>query len=223
MFDIRRLEDINIDEVKFKSQYYNYFINGEIDKAHQLIEENQDLKFKVINSENLNKIIEHILQLENNYFNEVEDVLSEHLKTYQININDLIYLRTYDSKYQYEINNFVLYNGEIYYCFKKPSIGTLPTNTTYWIYLGLRGEPSYPSLGVNYQGNWSSSKTYNKYDMVVYQNQLFVAKEQNSNKNPAISTEWSLQMYVKEQGIFVSEEKPPNIQQGNIWIEILKE
>lgn len=115
------------------------------------------------------------------------------------------------------------YNDEIYYCFKRPPIGTLPTNETYWIYLGLHGEDSRIGLGVKYQGNWSSSKTYNKYDMVVYSNQLFVAKESNSNKIPTISTEWSLQMSVEEQGIFVSGEEPPNIKQGNIWIQILKE
>lgn len=221
MFDIRRLEDININEVTLKQQYYNSFINGNIDDAHNLIDNNPELKFKVINAENLNKLIEHILDLERNYFNGVENVLESHLTKYQIDINDLIYLKNYSSSYQYEVNNFVLYNDEIYYCFKKPPIGTIPTNKTYWIYLGLKGEDSYPSLGVKYQGNWSSSKNYNKYDMVVYQNQLFVAKEDNSNKIPSVSTEWSLQMAVEEQGIFVSEEEPPNIQHGNIWIQIL--
>ena len=221
MFDIRRLEDINIDEITFKQQYYSLFINGNIEDAKKLIEDNEELKFKVINAENLNKIIEHILYLENNYFNGVEDILENHLEKYQIDINDLIYLRDYNSKTQYEVNNFVSYNDEIYYCFKRPSIGTLPTNETYWIYLGLHGEDSRIGLGVKYQGNWSSSKTYNKYDMVVYSNQLFVAKENNLNKIPTISTEWSLQMAVEEQGIFVSEEEPPNIQHGNIWIQIL--
>lgn len=223
MFDIRRLEDININEVILKQQYYNSFINGNIEQAQQLINNNPELKFKVLNAENLNKIIEHILQLENNYFNGVEDVLENHLTKYQIDINDLIYLRDYNSEEQYEINNFVSYNNDIYYCFKKPPIGTLPTDENYWIYLGLHGEDSRIPLGVKYQGNWNGSKIYNKYDMVVYQNQLFVAKENNSNKIPTISTEWSLQMSVEEQGIFVSEEEPPTIKQGNIWVQILKE
>lgn len=222
MFDIRRLEDININEVTLKQQYYNSFINGNIDDAHKLIEDNPNLKFKVINAENLNKIVEHILSLENNYFEGVENVLENHLSKYQIDINDLIYLREYNSNTQYEINNFVSYNNEIYYCFKTPpNKGVLPTNTKYWIYLGLHGEDSRISLGVKYQGNWNSSKIYNQYDMVVYQNQLFVAKENNSNKIPTISTEWSLQMSVEEQGIFVSEEEPPTIKQGNIWVQIL--
>lgn len=221
MFDIRKLEDINLNEVTLKQKYYDYFINGEIDKAHQLLEDNPDLKFKVIIEENLNKIVEHILQLENNYFTGVEDVLENHLNNYQIDINDLIYLREYKSDVQYEKNNFVSYNEEIYYCFKKPPIGTLPTNNNYWIYLGLKGDNSRISLGVKYQGNWSSAINYKKYDMVVYQNQLFVANSDNLNKIPTISTEWSLQMAVKEQGIFVSEQEPPNIQQGNVWIQIL--
>lgn len=221
MFDIRRLEDININEVTLKQQYYNYFINENIEQAHQLINDNPDLKFKVINAENLNKIVEHILSLENNYFSGVENVLEKHLEKYQIDINDLIYLREYNIETQYEINNFVSYSYEIYYCFKRPPVGTLPTDTSYWIYLGLHGDNSRVSLGVKYQGNWSSSKTYNKYDMVVYQNQLFVAKENNSGENPITSDKWSLQMSVEEQGIFVSEEEPPTIKQGNVWIQIL--
>lgn len=222
MFDIRRLEDININEVTLKQQYYNSFINGNIDDAHRLIEDNPNLKFKVINAENLNKIVEHILSLENNYFEGVENVLENHLSKYQIDINDLIYLREYNSNTQYEINNFVSYNNEIYYCFKTPpNKGVLPTDTKYWIYLGLHGEDSRISLGVKYQGNWNSSKIYNQYDMIVYQNQLFVAKEKNSGENPILSNKWSLQMAVEEQGIFVSEEEPPNIQHGNIWIQIL--
>lgn len=222
MFDIRRLEDININEVTLKQQYYNSFINGNIDDAHKLIEDNPNLKFKVINAENLNKIVEHILSLENNYFEGVENVLENHLSKYQIDINDLIYLREYNSNTQYEINNFVSYNNEIYYCFKTPpNKGVLPTDTKYWIYLGLHGEDSRISLGVKYQGNWNSSKIYNQFDMIVYQNQLFVAKEKNSGENPISSNKWSLQMAVEEQGIFVSEEEPPNIQHGNIWIQIL--
>lgn len=221
MFDIRRLEDINIDEITFKQQYYSLFINGNIEEAKKLIEDNEELKFKVINAENLNKIIEHILYLENNYFNGVEDILENHLEKYQIDINDLIYLRDYNSETQYEINNFVSYEDEIYYCFKRPQVGILPTDENYWIYLGLHGEDSRISLGVKYQGNWSSAINYKKYDMVVYQNQLFVAKSDNLNKIPTVSTEWSLQMAVEEQGIFVSEEEPPNIQHGNVWIQIL--
>lgn len=221
MFNIRRLEDININEVILKQQYYNSFINGNIEQAHKLIEDNKDLKFKVINAENLNKIVEHILSLENNYFNGVENILENHLEKYQIDINDLIYLRDYNSKTQYEINNFVSYSYEIYYCFKRPPVGTLPTDTSYWIYLGLHGDDSRVSLGVKYQGNWNNSKTYNKYNMVVYQNQLFVAKENNSGENPITSDKWSLQMSVEEQGIFVSKEEPPTIKPGNIWIQIL--
>lgn len=223
MFDIRKLEDINLNEVTFRQQYYDYFVNGNIDQAHQLIEDNQDLKFKVINAENLNKIVEHILSLENGYFDNVDNILDNHLSKYQIDINDLIYLKEYNETYQYEINNFCIYNNDIYYCFKRPPIGTLPTESTYWLYLGLKGEDARISLGVKYQGNWNSSKIYNKYDMVVYQNQLFVAKENNSGENPISSEKWSLQMYVEEQGIFVSEEEPPNIKQSNIWIQILKE
>lgn len=221
IFDIRKLQDISIEEIQLKEKYYKFFIDGDIDNAKKIIEENDNLKSKVLNSENLNKIIDNILLLENKYFDGVENKLNNHLNSYQININNLIYLNNYNSNEQYDVNNFVLYNDEIYYCYKKPNIGTLPTNNNYFIYLGLHGEKARNPLGVKYQGAWSSSKSYNKYDMVVYQNQLFVAEQSNRNKNPSSSIEWSLQMKVEEQAIFISDVEPSSIKYGNIWIEIL--
>lgn len=222
MIQIRKLQDINIGEVKLKEKYYNEFINGNINEANKIINNNPELKFKVINSENLNALINGIMMLENNYYNNVDNILNDHLTKYQFDIDELIYLKEYKQNEQYEINNFVSYNGDIYYCKLKPNIGTLPTDTTYWIKLGLKGEDGLVSLGVVYKGNWSSAISYNKYDAIVYQNNMYVAKKDNFNANPISDTlSWSLQMHVEEQGIYVSNIAPPNIKQGNIWIQII--
>lgn len=222
MIQLRKLEDINIEEVKLKEQYYNDFINGNIDKAQKTILDNPSLKFKVLNAENLNALLNGIMLLENGYYDNVDKKLDNHLKDYQIKIDELIYLNDYKPSEKYEINNFVLYNKEIYYCKLNPPIGTLPTNTVYWIKLGLKGENGEPSLGISYKGNWNSGISYKKYDAIIYQNKLYVAKKNNSNSNPiSDTTAWSLQMQVEEQGIYVSDTEPPNIKEGNIWIQIL--
>lgn len=221
--NIRLLQDINLEDVQLKSDYYNYFINGNIDSAHQIIENNPQLKFKVLNAENLNKLIEYIIKLEDNYYSNVEKVFLNHIENYQISIDELIYLKDFDEQIQYEVNNFVLYNEEIYYCIKTPIVGILPTNSEYWLYLGLKGDESYPSLGVNYKGNWNSFTNYSKYDAVVYQNNLYVSiNNENLNNIPSDSAEnWSNQMKIQNQGIIISEMEPVGLNQGNIWIQII--
>lgn len=220
MFDIRRLEDINLNEVILKQDYYNYFLNNNIDEAKQLIKKNPQLNNKVLNAENLNKIVKYIMNLENNCYNNIDNVLKNHISDYQIEIDDLIYLQKYNNSKQYEINNFVSYNNEIYFCIKRPNIGTSPTNNLYWLYLGLRGEKADYDLGVNYKGNWTNIN-YNKFDMVSFENKLYVAKRANINKQPNInSNDWSLQVSLKSSKITISREKP--LQEKNeIWIQIL--
>ena len=209
MINIRKLQDINLDDIILKQNYYDEFISGNIDVAHTIIEDNPELKTKVLSQENLNNLINGILTLELQSNNDINIKLENLLNIFNLKVDELIFLNDYKQDYQYNINNFVIYNNEIYFCYKKPPIGTNPTKNSYWIYLGLRGNPSPNKLGIMYQGFWSSSKGYNKYDMVIYNNNMFIAKRNNINKIPLTNKEdWFLGMKVTNQNIYVSKEEP---------------
>ena len=218
---MNRIQDINLDDLDLKQQYYSLFLSGDIDGAKQLVSKNIGLTKKVLNATNLNNLINGLLEVENLFYTNVTDVLSDQLSKYQVSIDDLIYLSTYSPTTQYKLNNFVLYNDDIYYCFATPPIGTLPTNTTYWIYLGLKGIKGSPSLGVKYIGKWDKLVTYNEYDMVVSNNKMYVSKQQNINKNPLTdTTNWFLAMTSKPQGFFISPTEPTDIKVGQIWVKL---
>lgn len=222
MFQLYRLQDIHIDDVDLKAQYYSLFLSGDIDDANTLVSANSQLESKVINANMLNKIVDAIMSLEGYYDDGVTQYLANLTNQYQLSIDELIYTSTYNGASQYEINNIVMYNDELYYCYVRPTIGTLPTNTSYWLYLGLKGDKGNPDLGVDYKGNWSSVGNYVEYDMVVYDRLIYVAKTNSVNKIPKDNpTEWMVAMDIMKQGIYVSTSGAVGLSLGDIWLYIV--
>lgn len=222
MFDILKLQDLRLENAQLRQDYYNYFISGDIASALQILSDNPSLASQVMNAENLNQYVSAILELENLYDTNATKFLASGVSTYQLNIDNLIYIQNFSATVQYTVNNFVLYNNDIYYCYNTPTIGTLPTNTAYWKFLGLSGEDGVPSLNVNYQGAWNSAQTYTQKDMVVYQNNLYVAIGTSINKNPVTSPQdWYLAVTMIKAKIYVSKEEPPNLGVGDIWVRII--
>lgn len=217
--DLNKLQDIQLNEIDLRSQYYNYFLNGDIVNSTKVITDNPQLNSKVLNSSNLNKLIEGILSLEQEYYDNIDNVLQNDLNSFNISIDDLVYLSEWNVDTLYDKNNFVIYENEIYYAYKDNK-GILPTNQTYWIYLGLRGQSAFPSLGVNYIGQWGETISYKQYDMVAYNNRIYVAISDNVGIEPTDNTKWFLAMEQTLQGIFVSKTEPINIQIGQIWIKL---
>lgn len=111
----------------------------------------------------------------------------------------------YSSTKTYRKNAIVLYNNDkkTYIAKQDVPTGTLPTNTTYWLGLELEGEQGNPWWGVAYQGDWSSSKSYAKYDMVRYMDgrvaKFYVALQPISAGQPL--TNWFLAITMYESTI----------------------
>ena len=73
--------------------------------------------------------------------------------------------------------------GEIYFCIQD-SLNELPTNTDYWVKVGLRGQTGEYDLGVTYRGYWDYYAEYRKYDLISYNNNLYVARRNNIHAQP---------------------------------------
>ncbi|MEG1709597.1 MAG: hypothetical protein RR285_12925 [Acinetobacter sp.] len=222
MFNFRILQDLNLENAGLRQQYYSYFLSGNYASAFQLLVDHPEINSQVLKKENLNALVDAILVLENYYKTGVTDFLSAQLNKFQINIDDLIYIGNYNPVTQYEINNFVVLNGDLYYCFKMPPIGTSPTNVTYWIFLGLKGETGASSLNVKYQGEYLPTTNYVTKDMVVYDGDLYVSRRASVGKNPSTSPlDWLLAINVIPQVIYVSATPDPNWTDGVIWVKLL--
>jgi len=71
------------------------------------------------------------------------------------------------------------------------TIGTLPTDDTYWIPLTLRGAQGASGTGLSPRGGWSSIIQYYTDDCVAYNNALWQAKRDNLNAVPQdVSDDW---------------------------------
>lgn len=222
MLQLYRIQDIQLEDLALKSDYYNRVFNGDINGAKSLIKASPQLEGKVLDSNILNKYVDSILYLESLYYENVEDVLNLKDTEFNMSIDELIYMTIYNPFGKYEKNNFVSYNDEIYYCLKDPLIGTSPDNSEYWLYLGLKGEKAYPLMGINYRGEYDPEKIYYKFDMVMYEQNLYVAKKVTI-LNTGVKDEefWYLAVKTGGQGIFVSETEPLKMIVGQLWLKII--
>lgn len=221
MFQIYRLQDIQVDDVALKTEYYTKFLNGDISGAQAIYNANPQLKTKVLEQNMLNSLLNGILGLEGLYDTDVTQFLSDELNRFQININELIYMDDYSPTIQYEVNNFVLYNNSVYYCFNMPPIGTVPTNVTYWLNLDLKGVKGDETLSVVYKGGWLPAIDYKKFDMVVYNNNLYVARVDNKAISPTVNATWLLAVEMMPIPIIVSAVDPV-LTEGSIWLRLIE-
>lgn len=215
-----RLQDIQLGDLTLKQDYYNEFFNGNITTAKAIVENNPQLASKVLSASNLNNIVNGILELENDYYDETEVKFNELSATFQLSIDELIYMTPFSLTAQYEINNFVTYGDYLCYCKVKPPIGTLPTDTNYWINLYLKGNKGDPSLGVNYAGAWSSLTNYAVKDMVTYNGIVYIANTANSGEIPSSSLLWTEGASIQNQGIYVSTTIPTYASVADVYMAL---
>lgn len=177
MKNIRRLQDIQIGNTELIETYRENFDNERIEEAQSIINTNV-LKSYVLQAEWMNDVKTQIEELEEYKVTKCDNLFDNKTEEFQFNINEFIYINQYSSSKQYYKNNFVTYNNEIYFCIQN-SLNKTPTNTNYWVRIGLRGEKGAYSLGVTYRGFWNKSATYYKYDLVTYKNNLYIARKNN--------------------------------------------
>lgn len=185
MKNIRRLQDVQINDVDIVETYRETFNNVSIEEAHNLI--NTDtLKSYVLQSEWMNDLKTKIEELEEYKVTKGDSVLINKAEEFQFNIDEFVDIGEYNSSTQYYKNNFVSYNEEIYFCIQD-SLNNNPTNTNYWLKIGLRGEKGQYDMGVVWRGIWDYSTEYYKYDLVSYNNNLYIAKRNNIHSDPTSS------------------------------------
>lgn len=190
-----KYQNLHLADLSLFQQYRTLFKTN-ILSAHQLLS-NSALETKQIKAADINELTSDISTIENYYNTNIPIYLTTLLTTFKNNVNNLIYRGVYDSSTTYYLNNIVSYQNNLYYCKTASPSGTIsgrvPTNTYYWLYLGLQGVQGYPTLGVSLRGVWNSTTTYNEKDVVAYSNRLYVAASSSTNQIPVSSSEyWDL-------------------------------
>lgn len=183
-FDLKT--DVSSSVYSDWKQFNTYIANGQFADATILLQSNAELQKCIIDSSYINKLSKTI--------EEVQDLFLNNIQTY---IHETVIDKgEWDSITKYSKYNFVTYEidniVQTYECIRDDTpIGTLPTNTTYWIPRVIRGEKGETGLGLTPKGNWNSSTQYYKNDLVSYNNVLWAANEDNIGLYPNdSSTVW---------------------------------
>lgn len=156
-----------------------------------------------------------------NYFNtNVNLFFVNSVMSYSELINEFINKGNYNNTVVYKPYNFVIYNDEIYMCYKEAPAGTLPTVEEYWVYIGLKGEKGVEGVDVQLKYNWNPAITYQPNDLVVSNNNIYVALKENTNINPIYDNDsWAL-FLMGDTGFISVGTTPPSMPSNNkLWIQ----
>lgn len=214
-------QDIQVPDITLQKQLQQYFKEGQYEQVLSILTNNEtQLQGKAFVANVLNVITAGVSTLESNYYDNVPLFLSNLSNQYSVLINNFINKKNWNNSIQYTLFNFVVYNNEVYLCISQPPVGTVPTNTNYWLYLGLRGEQGAPGIDVNMRYTWNSANTYSPNDLVVYGTNIYVALVQNTGVTPGTDDNtWGIFLVSTPGQIYVGTTAPAYPVQNMVWFE----
>lgn len=221
LFSWLKYQDIQIPDVTLRSQFESLMNAGSYSQALTLLSNNRtQLSGKAWIGDTINTIANGILAVENLYGDNVIKYLSDLAISLQSLVDNYRNMNDWVSTRDYKAMNFVAYDEIMYMALKDVPAGTPTQNTNYWLRVGLRGEQGAAGVNVRQQYDYSSSKSYNVNDIVVYQGQLYVAKVASTGVVPTDSNRWLIYERVVKGDIYVSNTAPTtNLIEGKIWFK----
>lgn len=227
---MQRFQDIQISDNLLKSQFFNYFLNGDYQMAFDLISHNSQLDSKAFVANFINEIAEVLYATEDSVDTATLGKLRELSLDFNEIINQFLNRYDYDSTATYELYNFVIYNNEVYmYINNIPSTGNIPTNTTYWLKIGLRGEKGAGGCSqLQMKFYWQEGIAYQPFDLVItipqgttHTGDMWVAKVANINQYPTEdSVYWEKFVEASNGFIYSSKTQPVDRYIGQIWLDM---
>ena len=218
--------DILASDGDLVKQYQIAMQNGDMATANTVLQQIPAYRQKLLTAQDLNKFIDAIVAMERFYKTDIIPYTNEKQAEWQSIINQFTYLGAYNTETQYKTNNYVSFITndveQLYIALSDPPVGTIPTNTTYWRILSLRGPRGLSGSGLSFAGDWNSATTYIVDDCVAYDNGLWRSISINTNQTPYEgSAYWEL-IYRGVVTIYpVSETAPTTLQDGELWFKIL--
>lgn len=188
-----KYQNLHLADFELFKQYRTLFKTNVL-SAQQLLEDSQ-LDNKKVTADDINDMTDDISAIESYYYDNIPDYLNTLLSNYNTNISHLVYCGAYNSSTTYYPNNIVKYNDSLYYCkITSGSVsGKVPTNTSYWLYLGLQGEQGFPTLGLTLKGRWNGTTSYVEKDVVTFSDRIYVAIQSSTNQIPSSTGDyWEL-------------------------------
>lgn len=222
MANIARVQDIHYQDATLRHQYVEYCKAGNYTSAGNLLLGNPQLDTKALMANLFNAIADELTTLQGYYTDNVTTPMENLLMAFNLLVANFKDLQDWEAATTYERYMFVHYQGDVYmYINETAGVAHLPTDTTYWALIGLRGEQGAGDTGLNLRYNWSSDLVYNPLDVVYYNNVLWVAKLTSTGQTPQVGSQYWLSMIENTPAkIYSSVEEPTDKFIGQIWIKM---
>ena len=214
-------QDIQISDATIQQQLQKYWESASYANGLNLIEDNSSqLQGKVFIADLINIISSGILSLENDYNTNGPLFLSNLATQYYTLINNFMLMNEWISLNSYGVFNFVVYDNSLYMCIQQTTPGIAPTDSSYWLYLGLAGEKGGYGIDVIMKYSWNNNDNYNVNDLVIYNNQIYVALQQNSNVTPGTNSSiWLIFISPSIGEITIGTTAPSVFAPNSIWFQ----
>lgn len=218
--------DITVSDAQLIQQYQTAIQSNDYETAQNIFAQIPNGNQKIINAQKLNTIINTCEALENFYKTDVQPYVEGKQVEWQNIINLFGYKGTYNPTITYSKNNFVtyIYNGVnyVYIAVTNPPLGTVPTNTTYWRVLSIRGEKGDSGEGLSFLGEWDSTVHYTTQNVVTYGNYVWACIEANNNQAPFEGSQYWVNIgSIRPREIPIQEGTPSQQETGDLWFRIV--
>lgn len=216
-----KYQDIQLSDVSLQSQFANAWLSGNYSYALQMLSNNPQLNSKAFMASVMQNIGTYLSALESYYFTDFEDVLDIQLDIFNNAVNQFRQRNQWVETETYVVGNFVVYQNAVYLCIEA-NINQLPTNETYWAYVGLIGETGADGIAGELKYQWSSVVSYYVGDVIVYGDAMWYATQNSNGQVPQANSEyWEVFLDFPVVKIIISRTEPTSPYEGLVWFRIL--
>lgn len=216
--------NITSTDAPYVKQYFTAMQNGDIVTAQSAFNQIPQGSQKMITAEGLNKLSQAITALQRFYKTDVQSAIDNAKTDLEKQTSSFKYNGIWSATKQYEVNNYVVSpdNNFIYICHTRPPVGAGVLNTDYWRVLTIQGIAGQVGEGLSFTGTWNGTQSYSKSNVVSYNDNLWVALQNNSGQTPYNGSTYWEQIATSSPVVYPVSAERPNIQEdGALWMQII--
>ena len=189
------LQDISASDVSLMQQYKTYINAGNISAANSLLVSNPSLNSKILNSTNINKLLNAVNAIELFFNQNIQGFISEKQTEFNAKLSQFSNQGVYNSAVTYLQWNTVTLNGQTYLSKQDNNLNHTPVGniSDLWRYLiaekGDIGQTGY-GVGLQFRGQFVISTQYHVDDLIVYNGNLYRCTADSINHYPSDENYW---------------------------------
>lgn len=221
---IELMDDMHLSSQSTFLDYYHAMQENDISYANSILLNNPFVQNQIMNADNINVLLNETYRRELVPKVDIDYFLAGLHTVYERMILYTRVMGEWDSTTQYNVHNLVYYQGKGYFAYtnEAPPIGTLPTNTNYWLEYDIRGFQGYGGININFKFNWDNTQNYKEGDVVIFQNKMWYAIADNTNYEPNLNHyPWVIiSMPKMPNKTPIQKIQPTGYDTGDFWFQI---